>query len=1529
MAANNLRLLLSIQSQGAKQTVGDLLSIKKALNETATQAKGIGELAKTLGLTFKQSKDLANGLGLTADKANKSVERLRELNAVNATNAEKFRALNKELGLTRTQFDTLNAAADKTQKGLAVLGTASGAVAVGIGAGIGTSVKQFADFDKTLRTLQVVSGATPEQLAKVRAEIERLAAATSKTPDEIAAVSVELAKAGFNSDQVTASLSGVVKGSEATGEGLARTGEVIGAALNQFGLAADQSQKISDLLTTASNASASGTNDLGEALSYVGAQAASSNQSIEDTVTTLALLANSGIKGSSAGTGLAEALRRIKLASAAASTELDELKARGSKTAVAAFEKLNGAVRNADGTLKPFPEILKVVKSSLGELGETDKDLLLNALFGVQGGRVITSLLGQTEAQINQVNSAMKNFAGSSDAASQQLTQGLGAGLNILSGSAQLAAIKIGEIVSVGILPLVQGAIALVNAFNGLPAPIQVVLVASTALVGALAAATAAIAAYNLANGARVISEVKAAAVTVVSTASLIAEKVALLASNIVTAAYTAAKLAAAVATGNFAAAQGVLSGALAASTTATGAATAALAPFIAALTPLVPLLIAVGGAIAAIAIAQFTNQMIEATASLDAAATSGTASSNEFANLASKVKNLNDQLKQNGSLNEEEKRRAEGLIKLSRDKIKALDEELAAAKAIAPATDEQRTAQQGLIASLEKQKAVLEGQTSELEKNLGAQNDNNASKKEGASANDTLADATKRATEQFQKQTEELKKAAEQRAADLKGQEATRLKQIAELEAQGGADKQNVERLKQQATTDRINAELDAERKKLAELQSLNPANDEQAKQKEEAIKQANERLQQLEVQAAQQRAAVRLAEEQKALEKIKDANDRANQAIVASQNKRVAQIKELQLKNKLSEEQAANDIANAQQASIKKEIEAKRAALAEIRQARSAGTIDAKAAADQERQLQEQLGTLNLQRLDNELAAVERNRQARIKAIETETSASKAALQNQADSLGLSTSALSNQLTLLQAQESLSSALNGLQQQRLQYAIEDAKASGDKAAVEALQRQYFDDQQKALEQAFQNKLKTLEITSQQREQELEIAKVQSQIALLDAEAAVRKAEIAGATATEIEQLKQVVELQRERGNLLDQQARTNRQVADLQRQAAETENQQSKERIEFERKSARRQYREELAREAKKDRKARGTGLNRDRQDSKIDATQKFEDDQRSEQEKFDDAQRDKQAAFEESQRAAEAAFNEGQRKRDAAQQKEFSKARNQIEIEGASNPADRRRARRQAQITSNIDQLNLKPGILNSTQILDIAKQAAGVGTITAGNKELVSFAVGLIESKLKETNAASDKEAETAFEQQQREEKALFESEQREDKRAFEAELRGDERAFKDEQRDRDRATADYVRDQLKAGVNGQSKQAEVTVEARRFGGAVEAGKPYLVGEAGAEMIVPRRDGYVLTAQETASLMRGVAPSLPKLAAVPGGDRKLLAEIQGLRGDLRRLPTLNQKNEFVFQTADNTSKAIELNQRLLINRQRFGG
>jgi TP901 family phage tail tape measure protein len=508
---------IDFTSQGARVAISELQRLQSAFDSTA---KGTEKLAKSLNTSFKGAQQFSKNIGLSADATQKAVTRIRELDKVGATAGQKFNILNKELGISRTQFLAIDRAAGVTTRGLTTIGTAATAAAAAIGGLFVAGGRSFIAFDSAIRQSAAIAGASGEEIGILRDEVTRLGIETSKAPAEIAQTSVSLSRAGFAANETADALGGVVAASEATGESLQITGDIISRTLRTFQLTADESTRVGDALVATANNTNTTVSSIGESLSFVGSVAAAANQPLEDILVAIGLLGDAGIRGSAAGTNLAAALERLKAASAGANSEYSNL-VRGNQRAIEAFNLIGASVRNADGSLKSIVEILPALRAGLQGLGQEDQDLVFKALFGVEGGRAIQTLLLATEERVDGVTTSIQNAGGAADEASGKLLKGLGGSLALLSGSVGATLIEVFKPFAPLVEGIVRAATLLLNTFLALPAPIRAALAVTTAFAGVLAAATAAIVAYNVAGGATIRTEALKAASFIKSGLSL------------------------------------------------------------------------------------------------------------------------------------------------------------------------------------------------------------------------------------------------------------------------------------------------------------------------------------------------------------------------------------------------------------------------------------------------------------------------------------------------------------------------------------------------------------------------------------------------------------------------------------------------------------------------------------------------------------------------------------------------------------------------------------------------------------------------------------------------------------------------------------------------------------------------------------------------------------------------------------------------------------------------------------------------
>lgn len=563
------QVTIDFTTRGARVAIAELDRLRAAA-QSSTQATTA--LARSLNTSFSGAQRFSRNIGLTADAANAAVTRIRELNSVGANAAQRFNAVNSELGITRQQFLQLDRAAAVTARGLGTVATAAGAVSVAIGTQFTRGVQAFTQFDSAIRQTGAISGASEEQIQALREEIQRLGIETSKAPAEIASTSIALSRAGFSAEQAGDALQGVVAASEATGESLEITGDIIARTLRTFGLAADESDRLANVLTATANSTNSTVASIGESLNFVGATAAAANQPVEDIAIAIGLLGDAGIQGSSAGTNLAQAIERLRQASAGAESEFTQL-VRGNQRAVEAFELIGANVRDANDQLLPLTEILPQVRAGLAGLSQQDQDLVFKALFGTQGGRAFQTLLNATPERIDEVTQSVVNSGNAAEETSQQLLQGLGGAFSLLEGSIGATSAEFGAFVAGPLEVFVRSATTLLNSFLSLPAPIRATLIATTALTGVYTAAIAAVTAYNLANGAVVVTEARKAAALVASTTAQITN-------TAVTNALAAAKALLAGNVARAAAAFGLSTSAVAANAAAYGVLAAQLAAF-------------------------------------------------------------------------------------------------------------------------------------------------------------------------------------------------------------------------------------------------------------------------------------------------------------------------------------------------------------------------------------------------------------------------------------------------------------------------------------------------------------------------------------------------------------------------------------------------------------------------------------------------------------------------------------------------------------------------------------------------------------------------------------------------------------------------------------------------------------------------------------------------------------------------------------------------------------------------------------
>ena len=265
-------------------------------------------------------------------------------------------------------------------------------------------------FEAAMSRVEAISGATAEQLEQLTAKAKELGSTTKFTATEAAGAMNYMAMAGWDAEQMLSGIDGVLSLAAASGEDLGVTADIVTDALTAFKLKAEDVGHFSDVLAAASANANTNVSMLGESFKYVAPLAGTMGYTIEETAEMLGIMANSGIKASTAGTS--------------ARTMLTNL-ASGVTITAAAFGEMEIRAANADGSMKQLNPLLAELRSAFAQM--TDEERTMNAEI-IAGDRALSgflALMNAGEEDINKLRGAIENCDGAAASMAETMQENL------------------------------------------------------------------------------------------------------------------------------------------------------------------------------------------------------------------------------------------------------------------------------------------------------------------------------------------------------------------------------------------------------------------------------------------------------------------------------------------------------------------------------------------------------------------------------------------------------------------------------------------------------------------------------------------------------------------------------------------------------------------------------------------------------------------------------------------------------------------------------------------------------------------------------------------------------------------------------------------------------------------------------------------------------------------------------------------------------------------------------------------------
>ncbi len=258
-------------------------------------------------------------------------------------------------------------------------------------------VKLGAVFDKNMSRVNALVGESDEAFKALTLTARKLGETTVFTATQASEAMSELALAGFSARQIIDSMPAVLNLAAAGMLEMAEAADIATGIMFGMGVPASELQNSVDVLTKAFTSSRTSLGDLGEGFKTLGPIARTAGLSLEDTVATMATLAQAGFRGERAGVGLRNVLIRL-------SSESNE-------NAVA-IGRLVSTTKDLDGTLRPIPDIVDEMNARFGDISAVEKLGKLVDAFGVRAGPIMASLLIKGGNELRRYMELMEDAGG-------------------------------------------------------------------------------------------------------------------------------------------------------------------------------------------------------------------------------------------------------------------------------------------------------------------------------------------------------------------------------------------------------------------------------------------------------------------------------------------------------------------------------------------------------------------------------------------------------------------------------------------------------------------------------------------------------------------------------------------------------------------------------------------------------------------------------------------------------------------------------------------------------------------------------------------------------------------------------------------------------------------------------------------------------------------------------------------------------------------------------------------------------------
>lgn len=372
-----LRSTISKQEDTLQQLKQRYVDVATEQGETSDEARELARQIQDLSSELHENKTKLSDAEYAADKLDNSLEEV-ESSAKKADD-----------GFTMFKATLANLAADAIMRAVD-----------GIKNLVGNVIELGQNFTSTMSEVSAISGATGEDFEKLEACAREYGATTVFSASNAAEALKYMSLAGWDADQSTSALGGVLNLAAASGMELGAASDMVTDYLSAFAMEAGDAAYFADLLSYAQSHSNTTAEALGEAYKNCAANLNAAGQDVETVTSLLEGMANQGYKGSEAGTAMAAIMRDIT---------------NGMKDGAIKIGETSVAVMDAQGNFRDLTDILTEVEAATNGMGDAERAVALSSTFTADSTKGLNLILNEGMDNIAGYEEELRGASGSAE----------------------------------------------------------------------------------------------------------------------------------------------------------------------------------------------------------------------------------------------------------------------------------------------------------------------------------------------------------------------------------------------------------------------------------------------------------------------------------------------------------------------------------------------------------------------------------------------------------------------------------------------------------------------------------------------------------------------------------------------------------------------------------------------------------------------------------------------------------------------------------------------------------------------------------------------------------------------------------------------------------------------------------------------------------------------------------------------------------------------------------------------------------